>query len=143
MEKIINSKEEMMQFANEVGKILQVGDVVLIKGNLGAGKTFFSSCLINSLQEKKDNVTSPTFNIVQHYQTSKGQISHFDLYRIKNISELENINFREIISDDICLIEWPEIAENYFRDAMKINIIIDGKSRLVKCSFNMASTSVF
>ena len=130
-QKIIKSQEEMRQFAIEIGANLQLGDIVLLKGNLGAGKTFFTSCLINSLQDKKENVTSPTFNIVQHYQTIKGQISHFDLYRIKNISELENINFREIISRDICLIEWPEIIEDYFSNSIKINISFNGDNRIV------------
>jgi len=131
MQKIIKSKDEMRQFANEIAAKIKIGDIILLKGNLGCGKTFFASCLINYLQEKKDNITSPTFNIVYHYQTIKGQISHFDLYRIKNKAELENINFREIISNDICLIEWPEIIEDYFHDAIIIEIKIEGENHMI------------
>jgi tRNA threonylcarbamoyladenosine biosynthesis protein TsaE len=131
MKKIIKSKEEMMHLAADIGASLKPNDLILLQGCLGVGKTFFSSCLINSLQEKKDKVTSPTFNIVQHYQTNKGQISHFDLYRIKNISELENIDFREIISNDICLIEWPELVESILPNFIKIKIIFDKDNRVV------------
>jgi tRNA threonylcarbamoyladenosine biosynthesis protein TsaE len=134
MTKIIKSKAEMQSFAEIFGKSLKNNDIILLKGNLGVGKTFFASSLINSLQKEKDNITSPTFNIVQHYQTIKGQVSHFDLYRIKDVSELANINFREIITTDICLIEWPEIIEDLLPNSIKINITVNNDNRILSIS---------
>ena len=66
---------------------------------------------------------SPTFNIVYSYKTQKGEIFHFDLYRIKHEEELENIGFFEVIKNNITLIEWPQIAEKYLpKNCLKITI---------------------
>jgi len=62
---------------------------------------------------KQSEITSPTFNIYNHYQINKQNIYHFDLYRINDEEELDNIGFYDLLKDGICLIEWPEIAKKY------------------------------
>ncbi len=110
---LIKSKKEMADLAREIAALAQVGDLICLKGTLGAGKSFFAKNFINSLQEEETEVLSPTFNLVYSYETKKGEVFHFDLYRIKSAAELENIGFFEALKSGICLIEWPEIAAEF------------------------------
>ncbi|MBU6140469.1 MAG: tRNA (adenosine(37)-N6)-threonylcarbamoyltransferase complex ATPase subunit type 1 TsaE [Proteobacteria bacterium] len=110
---LLNSKIEMANLAREIAALAQVGEVICLQGTLGAGKSFFAKNFINSLQEEETEVLSPTFNLVYSYNTKKGEIFHFDLYRIKSALELENIGFFEALKNGICLIEWPEIAADF------------------------------
>ncbi len=105
----------MVDFAREIAAQTQVGDVIGLKGTLGAGKSFLARNFINFLSEKPVEVLSPTFNLVYSYDTKKGEVFHFDLYRLKDAAELENIGFFESLQNGICLIEWPEIAERFFK----------------------------
>lgn len=112
---IINSKEEMIQFAQEMAKSAEIGDVIGLNGTLGVGKSFFAKNFINFLQNESTEVLSPTFNIVYPYDSKKGEIFHFDLYRLKSDEELENIGFFDSLQNGICLIEWPEIAQDFLK----------------------------
>lgn len=103
----------MANFAREIATSARAGDVIGLKGTLGAGKSFFAKNFINSLQEEETEVLSPTFNLVYVYETKKGEVFHFDLYRLKSAQELENIGFFEALKNGICLIEWPEIAAEF------------------------------
>ena len=87
-------------------------NVVLISGEMGVGKTTLIKELL-SLLDVVDNVSSPTFSIINEYSTNKDEtIYHIDLYRIEDISELDNIGFFEYLeSGRTCLIEWGEIIE--------------------------------
>lgn len=99
--------------------------VIGLVGTLGAGKTFFAKHFINFLCDEKTEILSPTFNLVCSYDTKKGEIFHFDLYRLKNVQELENIGFFDALREGICLIEWPEIAQEFLpKNHRKIEIKI-------------------
>ena len=115
MEKIIHIKnqEEMAQFAKDFAQ--NPPKIIALKGTLGAGKSFFAKNFINELQENKTDILSPTFNIALTYDTKLGEVYHFDLYRLKSKDELENVGFFESLKNNICLIEWPEIALNYLK----------------------------
>jgi tRNA threonylcarbamoyladenosine biosynthesis protein TsaE len=93
---------------------LKTTSVLLLQGDLGAGKTTLTKKLMSQRGISKE-VSSPTFNIVNTYKTEEGfNVHHFDLYRIKHIEELDEIGFWEYLdSGDLCLIEWPEIIEDY------------------------------
>ncbi len=113
----------MIEFAKEIANSIKNNKVIALYGNLGVGKSFFAKNLVNFLQEIPSEVLSPTFNIVYSYQTKKGEIFHFDLYRLKHEEELENIGFFEVIKNHITLIEWPQIAEKYLpKNCLKITI---------------------
>lgn len=109
---IIDNSQQMIDLAKKIADDTVVKTIAL-KGSLGVGKSFFAKHFINHLQQSKSEILSPTFNIVCSYDSKKGQIFHLDLYRLKSASELENIDFFSIINNHICLIEWPEIAENF------------------------------
>lgn len=87
MEYIINNENEMVNFAESIAKTTTVGTIILLNGDLGSGKTFFSNAFINYFNKIEgknvENITSPTFNIVKSYKTNNFNIYHFDLYRIK------------------------------------------------------------
>jgi tRNA threonylcarbamoyladenosine biosynthesis protein TsaE len=89
------------------------GDCILLKGDLGSGKTTFARGFIQALQKTPDEVVSPTFTLVQTYPAKSGDtIWHFDLYRLKNSSELAEIGLEDAFLEGITLIEWPEIIQD-------------------------------
>ena len=109
-------------------------NVVLICGEMGAGKTTLIKELL-SLMSVVDNVSSPTFSIINEYSTDKNEIIyHMDLYRIEDISELDNIGFFEYLeSGKTCLIEWGEMIEEMIDSQYnKFTIAIEDDSRIIK-----------
>ena len=100
MEKIhIKNQDEMADFARQIAGLAKVGDIITLKGTLGAGKSFFAENFINFLSEKKVNVLSPTFNLVYNYDSKKGEIFHFDLYRLKNAQDgITNVQYTRVDS---------------------------------------------
>ena len=85
-------------------------NIILLKGELGTGKTTLIKSILKNLGIE-ENITSPTFSIVNQYSTSNLLINHFDLYRIKSLKELDVIGFEEYLDNEgITFIEWPKIA---------------------------------
>jgi len=83
--------------------------LILLHGDLGAGKTTFSRAFIRTLTHQEDlEVVSPTFTIMQTYDTPQGPLTHFDLYRIKSSDEIYELGLDDYLNHHICLIEWPE-----------------------------------
>ena len=110
MEFKINKLEDWQTVINEILPQLQY-NILLLKGNLGAGKTTFSQFLLKNLGSQ-DEVSSPTYAIVNEYNTPKGNVFHFDLYRMKNADEVEDIGIHEYLDNAfLCIIEWPEVYE--------------------------------
>ena len=108
---IIDDLIKTQTLATIIASIVKKHDTLLLKGDLGSGKTTFTQYLIKSLSPEQ-HVQSPTFNIVNVYESSIGPIWHYDLYRIKNSSELNEIGLEESLSTALSIIEWPELAEN-------------------------------
>ena len=111
----ISKEKDTKLIAERLCKHINLGDFILLTGNLGVGKTTFIKYIINSLQrinrQKLSEVPSPTFNITNEYQIKKILIKHYDLYRIKNEKELNNLGIQENLKKQITLIEWPEIVK--------------------------------
>ena len=111
----ISKEKDTKLVAERLCKLIDVGDFILLSGNLGVGKTTFIKYIINSLQrtnrQEISEVPSPTFNITNEYQIKKISIKHYDLYRIKNQKELNNLGIQENLKKQITLIEWPEIVK--------------------------------
>lgn len=104
---ILNNVDEMRKWASDFAKSLKTPSVVALHGNLGMGKSEIARTVIKTLRGEDTVVPSPTFTIVQSYDG----ISHFDLYRIQDESELTEIGLMHAIENDITLIEWPDIAK--------------------------------
>ncbi len=105
---IMNSTEATAAFAGALGAQLRIGDVILLNGPVGAGKTHFARHLIQSILLEPEDVPSPTFTLVQTYETARGPLWHADLYRITAASALEELGLIEAFETAICLIEWPD-----------------------------------
>ena len=108
--------------------------IILINGEMGAGKTTLIKQILEGLNVV-DNISSPTFSIINEYRT-KGQdiIYHMDLYRINRIEELEGIGFFEYLdSGNLCFIEWGEIVENIIgEDYNKFNLSVNNNLRILE-----------
>ena len=108
---------ELEKLTTNLSKDISLGDVYLFQGELGAGKTTFIRLLINNLYvlnnlPKPVSIISPTYPILITYELSSLQIYHYDLYRLKNLKELEELDFFENLNNNITFIEWPEMLIN-------------------------------
>jgi tRNA threonylcarbamoyl adenosine modification protein YjeE len=112
MEYILKNALDTRDWAAEFAKTLHAPQTVALHGDLGMGKSEIARAVIQTLRGRDTVVPSPTFTIVQNYDG----ISHFDLYRINDASELEEIGLMHAIENDIALIEWPEIAAGRLPD---------------------------
>ena len=135
---------ELEKLASNLCKDISVGDIYLFQGELGAGKTTLVKLLINSLYvlnnlSKPASIASPTFPILITYDLNSSQIYHYDLYRIKNLKELEELDFFENLNNNITFIEWPEmlISLPLNKKHYLINLdIISETKRKINISFN-------
>jgi len=84
------------------------GDVVLLEGPIGAGKTHFARSLIQSLLPVTEDVPSPTFTLVQVYDGPSSEIWHADLYRLSAPDEVVELGLTDAFEDAVCLVEWPD-----------------------------------
>ena len=102
---------------------LRVGQVICLKGPLGAGKTTLVRACLEHLVGSPVDVVSPTFTLCQQYDTPRGLVYHYDLYRLEQPEELEELGLIDFLSESISFIEWPEVAEAFLPTA-KITITI-------------------
>lgn len=118
---ITQGAEETAALAVRFSTLLKSGDVVLLKGDLGAGKSTFARALIQGLCGENTEVPSPTFTLVQTYETKAFPIWHFDLYRLKDPAEIYELGIEEAMHHGVSLIEWPErLGPNFFKRCFEI-----------------------
>ena len=114
-----------------IGARLAPGDAVLLKGDLGSGKTTLARAIL-AARGVAENVPSPTFTLVQAYETPGLKVSHYDLYRLKHESELDELGLDEALDQGAALIEWPERAGSRLPpDALTALLDADKERRVV------------
>ena len=104
----LNSPDETCHLAQALAPVLRPGDVLLLSGGIGAGKTHFARCLILASLEVPEDVPSPTYTLVQTYVGQTAEIWHADLYRLSNATEVDELGLIEAFTTAICLVEWPD-----------------------------------
>ncbi len=118
---------ELTTLINKISNKLKIGNVIYLKGDLGSGKTAITKILIQNLFKKYKKkipiVTSPTFNIVQYYLVNKQLvIAHYDLYRLKKSSDINNIGLYDLEDKMISIIEWPELIRKKHKNRIEIKL---------------------
>ena len=135
-QKKIKSLRDITNFAISFAKILSVGDIILLKGSLGVGKTTFARSVIQFHCNKNTVVTSPTFSLLQKYEGLHFKISHFDLYKLKEPYQAKELDLEQSFMDGISIIEWPERLgyltpkEAYILEFIKLSNV---NTRYIKC----------
>lgn len=97
-----------IDIARAVASVAARGDVIGLIGELGSGKTVFARGFIRGLTQSDEEVPSPTFTLVQIYSTDRGDIWHFDLFRLESPEEAWELDIEEAFAEGIALVEWPE-----------------------------------
>ena len=131
----LSSPDDTCDFAQRLGGLLGPRDVLLFEGEIGAGKTHFARCLIQSLLLESEDVPSPTFTLVQTYDTSGFEIWHADLYRLTSPDEVVELGLTDAFETALCLVEWPDrLADLSPKNALSIFLEmteIPGERRMV------------
>jgi N-acetylmuramate 1-kinase len=114
------------RLAADIAALLKPGDVVALSGDLGAGKTALARMILRHMTGDPDlEAPSPTFTLIQGYDTPRGSVIHADFYRITHPDELIGLGFDEEIEGRIALIEWPERGGEHIPDATRLDIVIE------------------
>ena len=118
---------ELTILINKISNKLKTGNIIYLRGDLGSGKTTIAKIIIQNLfkkyKKKKPIVTSPTFNIVQYYLVNKRMIiAHYDLYRLKKSSDINNIGLYDLEDKMISIIEWPELIKKKYKNRIEIKL---------------------
>ncbi len=123
MEFISKSEKDTIKLARKFEKKLKGGEVVVLNGDLGAGKTTFTKALCKALKVK-ENVTSPTFTLMNIYTSGRLPLYHFDMYRIEDESEAEELGLNDYFySNGVCMIEWAQNIKHILpKNLITINI---------------------
>lgn len=108
---ISKNEEDTKNFAKQLASVLEKQDVIVLTGDLGSGKTKFTEGILTYFGLENE-ISSPTFTIVNEYQKDNINIYHFDVYRLEDSSEFYEIGGEEYFENGICLIEWGELIED-------------------------------
>ena len=108
---ILNSEKETIEFGKKIAKNLRIGDVFVLSGDLGSGKTKLTEGILTYFGLQNE-ISSPTFTIVNEYETKKFPIYHFDVYRLEGSDEFLAIGGEEYFEKGVSIIEWGELIED-------------------------------
>src|SRR5712671_7265026 len=130
------SEEETAAVGRELAATLSAGDVLLLYGDLGAGKTAFVKGLAEGLGVSRDEVSSPTFTLVQEYRGGRLTLFHVDLYRIEDPREIDDLGLDELAEEGVLAIEWAEKLGGDRRSRYERAVIVriqqgDGDTRII------------
>lgn len=136
----VNSVQETFDIGSFIGKNSKSGDIICLIGDLGTGKTHLTKGIAKGL-DIDDHITSPTFNIVNEYDTGRLKLYHFDVYRVCEPDEIEAIGFDEyIFGDGVSVVEWANyITELIPNTALTISIdkdIVDENKRYITFTYS-------
>ncbi len=128
----ISSLNQLPEAAKQLLEQFPQNRIFLFNGEMGSGKTTLIKAICKELKVT-DTLSSPTYSIVNEYKTEMGNtIYHFDLYRLKTVAELFDIGFSEYLSsNNYCFIEWPELGEDFYENAVFVSIEIKDDVRVV------------
>lgn len=132
--KVINNQNQTEELAMKLAKLVQAGDLICLSGDLGAGKTTFTQAFAKGLNIA-DPVTSPTFTILHEYHDGRIPLYHFDVYRITNPMEMEDLGYEEyFFGNGVCVIEWATLIEDILpSNYLWIDLTVEGPQERKMC----------
>jgi tRNA threonylcarbamoyladenosine biosynthesis protein TsaE len=130
-EHFLSGPEATADLARALAPALGKGDVLLLSGEIGAGKTHFARALIQSLLAEPEDVPSPTYTLVQVYPGPGFEIWHADLYRLSGPDEVPELGLEEAFCDALCLVEWPDRLPRIPPNALSLTFSPEGEGRRV------------
>ncbi|UCI31224.1 tRNA (adenosine(37)-N6)-threonylcarbamoyltransferase complex ATPase subunit type 1 TsaE [Mesorhizobium sp. B4-1-4] len=135
LERLLADETQTARLGEDLALAVRAGDVLALKGDLGAGKSTLARALIRTLaDDARLDVPSPTFTLVQSYDT-RIPVHHFDLYRLSSARELDELGFEEALTQGAALVEWPERAEGELPETtVLIELVQRGEGRLARLS---------
>ena len=120
----LKSLEDTQKFSKNISNIITEGDIIFLYGEIGVGKTTFVRGFINNFEVQQgmneSQILSPTFNIVFDYVIKELKVMHYDLYRLKNSKDINELGIFVEIENCITLIEWPELIEKKPDDRIEL-----------------------
>ena len=130
MEKLSSSVKQTLGLGKKIAGNLRGGEIILLSGSLGAGKTVLAKGIAQGLGINKNDVLSPTFVLLRVYQ-GKYLLQHFDFYRISSLEDILALGYQEYLyADAITLIEWPERLKFFLpKEFLKIKLFIKAKNQ--------------
>ena len=133
----ITSEKSTRELAEKLTSYFKGGEYIFLYGEMGVGKTTFVKYFINKFQTdeqiKLTEVTSPTFNLLNEYETNNFVIKHYDLFRIKNSSEIKDLDIFEKNEKIITIVEWPQLIKNNSK-AKSINLLFTYENEIINRS---------
>ncbi len=126
---VSNAPEQTFELGEKLGETLRGGEAVMLSGGLGAGKTLFTKGILNALEYDVDEVTSPSFTLVNLYKTEKFDVYHIDFWRIEeNTDAAFAVGLHEIVEDKtaVVVIEWAEKLKNFVFRGSVFSVEING-----------------
>ncbi len=127
----LSNESATLALGAKIAPHLNVGDVIALRGELGAGKTTFARGLIKALTDETE-VPSPTYTLVQVYEADRCEIWHCDMYRLERPEDGIELGLLDAFEDAICVIEWPDKLGGFLpKNALNIDIVFKGEGREV------------
>ena len=142
----ITSEKSTRELAEKLTKYFKGGEYIFLHGEMGVGKTTFVKYFVNKFQSdeklKLTEVTSPTFNLLNEYETNNFIIKHYDLFRIKNSSEIKDLDIFEKNKKIVTLVEWPQLLKNS-NEAKKIDLLFTYENELKNRTVQIKGLNLF
>jgi tRNA threonylcarbamoyladenosine biosynthesis protein TsaE len=130
---VLASEDDTALLGEALSEICAAGDLIALYGDLGAGKSALCRAFVRALTSEDQDVPSPTFTLVQSYETPEETVYHYDLYRLNKPDDVLELGMEEALEEGICLVEWPEKMGPYLpwdRIDLDITIQPDDKTRV-------------
>lgn len=131
----LNDARDTLALGARLSGHLRVGDVVALRGGLGAGKTTLVRGFLQALLGDETEVPSPTYTLIQIYDTARGEVWHGDMYRLERPEDGEELGLFDAFEEVMCLIEWPDKLGDFWpKDALTLSLDFDGDGRVATLS---------
>jgi tRNA threonylcarbamoyladenosine biosynthesis protein TsaE len=134
---LIRDPEQTAKLAEDIAALAEVGETILLHGEMGVGKTYFAKKFLRALGVDEDMVSSPTFTLVNIHETRKGPVWHADLYRIQTPDEVIELGLNEGLAQALSVVEWPERASIAWPDSrLEISLAFHGDGNARHAALN-------